>query len=519
MNDTILERLVARLQGASPSEWVACLRDLRQSGDFPLAECLVEDALRRFPGNRDLLWIKALLAMDVSAYASARATLLEIARDSLSDVGIILRLARMLVQCGSYDGAASAITGMLATAKQSVEVVLKSVDLLCDADRKSIASKICEGALAEGVIDARLSVVAGSLASQLGNFQRAREHFLQAVELDNGNLSWAAVAGLVHTQRYVSASNPDFSLLHKALLNKDLPDRSRASILFALGKAYDDVGDSLTGAWAFREANALARGSRTWTRFDWWQLIQSRLASGPLVCQSQRETPWKPVFIVGIPRSGSSVIADRLCRFAGTRNRGELPWLHHLARQLAEPIHGDTRRLLELARIYEMHLLQDDGRVQFYIDKQPLNLLFIDLIVGVWRQAKIIYCERSPRDTALSIWMQDFSDAQHSYSFDFGDIAQFMAGCRQLMMHWESLYPMSIRKVCYEDFLDNPEETLQELANWIGLEEHMRRVDSIDAPVAIATASLWQARQSVYKYARERWRRYISYLPELAEFE
>jgi hypothetical protein len=162
-------------------------------------------------------------------------------------------------------------------------------------------------------------------------------------------------------------------------------------------------------------------------------------------------------------------------------------------------------------------LLQDDAPARFYLDKQPLNLLFLDLILGLWPHAKIVHCHRAARATALSLWMQDFADAQHGYAFDFDEIRAFMLGCEQLMAHWQQRYPRAIHRVDYETFIARPDACIAALGAWIGIDPLQSSPDAT-APGSIATASLWQARQPVYSRSIGRWRAYAQAIPELAMF-
>ena len=515
----ICEDLCSQLASANVAEWTLCIQHLRKQRAFELADCVLRAALARFDSEARLHQLQAWLYFERGDHAAALRLFEQLASDDPGNAATALPLARLLVHCGRCGAAAQAIATLFRTAPQSVEVLLQSVELLDGADRKYLAAELCETAIANGTNDARVYTHAGSLSNQLGEFERARQRFGHAIALDSRAFEWFAADGLARAQRYVDNQHPDFALFRDALARISLPARARASLLFAMGKAHDDVGEIESAAMAFRQANAICAGLRVWNRNDWLRLVQTRLRAAPL---GKEPAPaptadWIPVFIVGVPRSGSSLIAARLSQHADTRSRGELPWLQHLARQLREPLDEDASRLRELASIYQMHLLQDDAPTRYYLDKQPLNLLFVDLILHLWPQAKIVYCQRSPRDTALSLWMQDFADAQHGYAFDFDDIAAFIEGCTTLMAHWQRHFPHAIRRIRYEDLIAAPDQHLADLAAWIGIDLKYRTALP-KPPGSIATASLWQARQPIYTRALERWRSYLGCIHELERF-
>ncbi len=509
-------QLAALLADATVTEWLQCIQQLRLRQQSALAEHVARAALMKHPNPLDLRRVLALILFESGQLALATAALAAIVRDFPGDATTAMTLARALAQAGSNAAAASVISHLFAATEQPVDVLIHAVELLDGCDRKADAARLCAKAIAAGSTDARVHMHAGSIANQLGQFAHAREHFMWVLTHDERAHEWFVANGLAIAQRYADASHPDFALFEQALSRSDLSPRARASLLFSLGKGFDDIDEIEQAAMQFREGNALRRQLRSWSRNDWEHLVQSRLrAQAPT--PTPRSADWTPVFIVGIPRSGSSLIASRLSTHAGVRNRGELPWLQHMARQLPDPASAAASRLHELADIYQSHLLQDDAPARFYLDKQPLNLLFVDLILGLWPHAKIVHCHRAPRDTAMSLWMQDFADAQHGYAFDFDEILAFMRGCDQLMAHWQRRYPQAIRGVDYASLVAAPEQCIAELRAWIGIDP-AQSVSATATPGSIATASLWQARQPVYTRSVGRWRAYAQAIPELGMF-
>lgn len=247
-------------------------------------------------------------------------------------------------------------------------------------------------------------------------------------------------------------------------------------------------------------------------------MIDARLRAAPLPARPAGPRGWAPLFVVGVPRSGTTLVTQRLATLAGIVQRGELRWLAELATQWpahAPPGHAHLDRL---AQAYERQLRQDDGDARWFIDKQPLNLLHTDLILALWPDARIVYCTRGARDTALSLWAQSFGDPAHDYAYDFHDIAAVMQGCDRLMRHWMTRYPASIRAVSYEALVDNPDAGIASLATWLQLPSGPAPSAQMTAG-AISTASLWQARQPVYRHSVGRWRAYAPLIPELLRFK
>ena len=450
--------------------------------------------------------------------AEAESLLREVLVRAPGDFAAAFTLAEMLIEAGRGAAAADVLHGCIARGSPDAELAIRAIELLDEAGRKRAAAGVAQTALAAHPEDARLHAYAGMLELQLGEFARAREHYLYAMAHDARACEWNVPDGLSGAQRYVDANHADFAMFRACLAREGLSAKARSSLLFAVAKAHDDIGDYARAAAFFRQANALAHAQTAWSRKNWRRAAESRLAAKPFAQRLDASADFVPVFIVGMPRSGTTLAAERLARFAGVRNRGELPWLAKLA-QLPVLAGNPTRAVLaRCAAIYAAQLRQDDsGDARFFIDKQPLNFRYVDLIMALWPNARIVHCTRGARDTALSLWAQSFHEDVQGYCFDFGDIALVMRDHERLMAHWRERYPQAIRELRYEELAVEPARRIGDLAAWLGLPDGPTpRTDAV--PEAIGTASVWQARQPVYRSSIGRWRHYAPYVPELEKF-
>jgi hypothetical protein len=532
--------LIEALAAASERDWLDCVQRLVLRRQVDTAIPLLVAARAHYPQSIDIAFALAGLEWQLHHDASAEALLREVLAAQPGHTAAALLLARVLGAVGRTRAAAEALRGAFIDHRQPIEASMinrqqpieasmvnlqrpieasiQAMEWLAECERKADAAAIAEAEIAAGCVDPRIHAYAATYAIQLGEFARARERYLYAYAHSAQAPEWNVPFGLASAQRYRDASHADFALFRECLARPDISQKARMTLLFGLGKAFDDIGDVAQAVHCLRQANDLARTLWPLSRKQWRRRVAARMQARPLAVRRAPRADFTPLFIVGLPRSGTTLTAELLSRYPRVRNRGELRWIWKLAQRLPQNGAPDLALLDELAAEYEMHLREDDGGdARWFIDKQPLNLLHIDLILALWPQARIIHCQRNARDNALSLWMQSFVDDTFAFASDFADIAAFQQGCEKLMAHWKHRYADSIRSLRYEDLATDPNTHISALADWLGLppfdaDAVPKRTDAIN------TASLWQARQPVYTRSVGRWSSYVPYLPELLKF-
>jgi LPS sulfotransferase NodH len=365
------------------------------------------------------------------------------------------------------------------------------------------------------VADARLLALAGRVALVLGDFERARARLLEALDRGvNCNESYVALL-LSMAQRYGDSGHPDFARFERLLRDPALLPPARAATWLALGKACDDIGDAPGAVRAWREGNALLRGARPWSRPDWARSVERQLSAAAPAVHADVDASFNPVFIVGMPRSGTTLIAERLARDARVCNRDESAWLPQVAALLDGDPPPTPDRLAPAARLYRRHIRQDDAPAHWYIDKNPLNFRHLGAAAALLPNLRVIWCRRGARDTALSIWGHFFGNPDNGYARDFEDIAAVTRDCERLMRHWIAQAGLPVLAIDYEDTVAQPEATLARVRDFLGMTPAEPPAADAGRRQAIVTASTWQARQPIYRHAVERWRRYAAHLPEM----
>lgn len=361
---------------------------------------------------------------------------------------------------------------------------------------------------------------------RMGRLTEAENEFRRAIELkpDYGE-AYQGLAEMVRFER----GDPFYGQAMSQLKSPGLADNVRCYFHFAAGKYLDDIGDYGTAFEHYRLGNRAAnrpfdskefRGQVKNTLYVFDRQQAERVKGGG----NRSEVP---VFIVGMPRSGTTLVEQILASHSGVFGAGELNDMKFVARLAAQIssvrqlypncMPGLTRE--QMTRLGDDYLrrLADvvPGEFQRIIDKHPLNFQFIGLILEMLPNAKIIHTVRHPLDTCLSCFFQNFTKGQN-YSFDLITLAHFYNDYRRLMEHWETLFPGQILAVNYEEVLQDQEGETRRLLDYCGLDFEEQCLQFHNTQRSVKTASFLQVRQPLYRTSENRWVRYQSELQDLA---
>lgn len=311
--------------------------------------------------------------------------------------------------------------------------------------------------------------------------------------------------------------------------NECVGDEARALIGYGLAKYHDRRRNTAGAAGAGRAANAARRrASGPLDRESITARVDGLIATYDEEFFAARKRfgigTDQPVFIVGLPRSGTTLTEQILSAHPLLHGAGELPDLARIAFKVA----GEREAWKAGSMLDQMasrdaagHYLRalrcgaPKGRLRIS-DKAPLNFFQLAFAAFLFPNARVIHCRRSPRDTALSIWMENFN-AEQRYATDFDDLAFFTAQYERLMAHWKKVLPLPILNVQYEDTVADLEHQARRLIDFLGVPWDSRCLEFHKNERAVQTPSRWQVRQQIYTRSLERWKAYADYLPELAQ--
>jgi len=462
-------------------------RALWQRNDVARAEAILREAHAREPVREDTGALLAEVLRSQGRFSAASQVLYDVCRANAFEPSLCVRAAHFAQQC----------------------------------DRHGIARAICNRALAGGTATPDLLVVAGHLARELGDFAAARTHYLAALEAGIDLERNHMLGALAHTRRYVDAADPEIARFATRFSDASCSPRSRASAGFALAKAQNDLGDYAAAAITLRGANAMVHATSPWDAAAWERFVAARQSGSVAPTGVAPARNFVPVFVVGLPRTGTTLTATLLVRTIAAHDRGELRALRFVADRLVAGAHlANPAALAEAGNLYQTLAVQDDEKTTWYVDQDPLNFRYLDIAAAMFPQARVIHLRRDPRDTALSLWGQDFAHPDMAFSSEFADMAAFMHGHDALMQHWKQALRVPIHDLDYEALVSDPEAMLARLRDFIGAPAHESEAgaNTVGASAPVQSASVWQARQPVYSTSVGRWRHYASFVPELARF-
>ncbi len=357
-----------------------------------------------------------------------------------------------------------------------------------------------------------------------GNLDEASRHFMRALDIEP--TSGEAFFHYTSIKKFQELDRPMMERVEKALKG-DMPSGHRAYFHFGLGKLHDDLKEWGLAFQHYRRANLIRKKT-----IDF---------SGPnnLVKQSRKRftrqflerndgmgsESEQPIFILGMPRSGSTLIEQILTSHPRVTTAGEIPAFPRISERLCLEktkgavftdclAHIDRTMIAAITAKYLEALGQYGEGVDRIVDKLPGNLFFIGIIRLAFPKAHIIHTVRNPFDTGLSCFFQPFREADWSYDLTW--IAQYYRLNEEMIAHWRSVLPQDvILDVHYERLVEDTEGEARRIIDHCGLDWDERCLDFHRAKRAVSTASLWQVRQPVYKSSKQRWVNYAPYLDDL----
>lgn len=372
----------------------------------------------------------------------------------------------------------------------------------------------------------------GQQSMQQGNIDRAIELFEKVKQLDPVR----GYTSLINARQFPD----DEDTLHKmeqAALRPGLEGKMRSGILFQLASAWEKRKDYDKAFELVQKANDASR------KFLPYKSKQHRNECARIrmaFCKALYEhrpnygsDSTVPVYVLGMPRSGTTLVEQILSGHSQIFGAGELGvipqvaqglerWERHVGsgRHYPDCIDDLTKEVTQGIADNVLKELQEYApEAKHIVDKLPHNFENIGLIKFLFPNARIISVRRDPRDIAISNYFTDYQ-AKHGgmgFAYDLTDIGEQLADHNLLMHHWQQVFPGEILEINYEDVVEDLEGSARKLLDYIGVEWEPQVLKFNELERTVKTASVWQVRQPIYKTSKAKWKRYEDYLAPLIQ--
>jgi predicted Zn-dependent protease len=389
--------------------------------------------------------------------------------------------------------------------------------------------RIYEAVLKEFPRQARVWMSLGHSLKTAGRQDESISAYRRAIALEPtlGEAYWS-LANL-KTFRF---SEVEIVALRAALTRSDLPDDDRLHFEFALGKACEDAARYQESFAHYAQGNALRRAAHPYSAAEHTRLVERSRALFTREFFAARAGSGSaapdPIFILGLPRSGSTLVEQILASHSQVEGTMELPDIPILAREIAahgaeEPEAGFLPALTALApaqlrSLGERYLARTRALrrspAPFFVDKMPNNWLYVGLIQLILPNARLIDTRRHPLGCCLSCFKQQFARGQ-SFTYDLGDLGHYYRDYVGLMHHFDAVLPGRVHRVFYEDMIADTEAEVRRLLEYCGLPFEEACLRFYENERAVRTASSEQVRQPIFRDALEQWRHYEPWLDPL----
>ncbi len=365
----------------------------------------------------------------------------------------------------------------------------------------------------------------GLINMAYGNFTDAKQNFSYAIKCNPINTK-----AHLNISKLVNYKDDNTQFKKLLILSKSikLNDEKKEFLYFALGKALDDKEDYKKSFYYYKKANFLRRSTIKYSsknNIDLFNDIKRKF--NQFVNNKFKNCGAKemsPIFIVGMPRSGTSLIEQVLASHSKVFGAGEIT---HLAdtinkffiykKTLFDPKTFFKKNFYDAGNYYIKKIKEISPNTKYIINKLPLNFRWLGLIKMILPNAIVIHCKRNPMDTCLSVFQQNFYAKGNEYSFKLSEIGIFFNLYVDIMNHWKKILPNCFYEIEYEDFINNQKKETKKLLDYCSLKWENKCMNFHKTIRPVRTSSDHQIRKKIYSNSIDRWKIYKQELKKLSD--
>ncbi len=498
--------------------------------NLPLAEARLRAHLGAYPTDVAALRMLAEVAGRLRRYSDAQELLERCLELAPSFDAARHNYAIVLNRQSKQAAALPQVERLLASEPRNPSYLNLKAAILAHLGDSADSIKVYETVLQEHPRQPKIWLSYGHALKTAGRQDESVSAYRRAIEMEPGlGEAYWSLANL-KTFRF---SPVDLSAMRSALHRTDLTDEDRLHFEFSLGKALEDDGSYEASFEHYAMGNAIRGRQHPYSADEDTRYMRHCKAQCTSEFFAARKSAGaqsaEPIFIVGLPRAGSTLLEQILSSHSLVEGTMELPEIPHIARELAgrarnhetpffdalaaldaEKLRGVGERYLASTRIYRK------TGAPFFIDKMPNNWLYVALIQLILPNAKIIDARRHPLGCCFSAFKQHFARGQN-FSYDLADLGRYYRGYVELMAHIDAMLPGRVHRVFYESVVEDTELEVRRLLDYCGLPFEERCLRFYENERSVRTASSEQVRRPIFRDGVEHWRHFEPWLGPLKQ--
>ena len=363
----------------------------------------------------------------------------------------------------------------------------------------------------------------GFIYQDLGQVADSIEQYEKAISISDHAWSYHNLSYL----KQFKANDPQIAKMQSLLSNSKLSNLDRIHLSLALAKVHEKLGNQVEFFQFLNQGNSLRKKELNYSLEQSKEIhsaikkIFTSFTPSTIKSTSKQQPKKQPIFIVGMPRSGTSLVEQILDSHSKVYGAGELNTLTRLVNPIIKNyLAGDIKNLTETTLLfihqeYTDMLSRLSTSKTIITDKLPLNFQYIGFILSVFPDAKIIHLKRDARATCWSNYKHFFTDTENGYSHDFEDLVGFYSLYCEQMDFWHDLYPNKIYDLCYEDLTNDQENETRKLLKYCDLDWDKNCLNFHQNQRQVKTPSTLQVRQKIYKGSSDAWKEHWAHIQPL----
>ena len=355
----------------------------------------------------------------------------------------------------------------------------------------------------------------------IGKIKDAKKHLEESINIFPQ--FYKAHRAISRIKKY-SKKDDHIHVLEELLKNSNLANMDKIELSFALGKAYDDIKNFDKAFSSYEIGNKLRNEDINFTskhEINEFELIKDFFSHYNYKKYKDKSLSDKtPIFILGMPRSGTTLIEQIISSHPNVYGGGELHFLDQIIKKSfyvkgflsKEKLNSTNEDILSKISKEYLYKLKGLSNKEKITDKLPINFKWIGFIKLMFPNATIIHCERNSKDTCVSIYKNYFTNSDLNYAYNLDNLVLFYNLYLNLMNFWKDSFPKVIKNTKYEKLIDNPKIEIKKIINYCNLDWNEKCLEFYNNNRPINTASDIQARSKIYKSSINSWKKYDKFI-------